>query len=215
MKKPAKKQLAKAMLLLATIFLTSSPAPAATYLFEGSPAVGSSHLDTMRGGFLTSKQGFLSLGITKVTSIDGILQVTNTLHIPDLTRLGSMRGSFATNTVYHRPAHPEVSPVPSETPVASQDLSANSAAVPIQSTASQSSSAHPATSPVAVAASNLPTDKGLLVLNNGFSTLIQNSLDQKTIQNLTIVEASVANVKLFREIELMARINEQLINAMR
>jgi hypothetical protein len=208
MKIPAKRQLAKAMLLLATIFLTSSPAPAATYLFEGSPAVGSSHLDSMRGGFLTSNQGFLSLGITKVTSIDGILQVTNTLHIPDLTRLGSMRGSFATNTVYHRPAHPEVLPVPSEAPVASQDH-------PTRSTASQSSSAPPATSPVAVAPSNLPTENGLLVLNNGFSTLIQNSLDQKTIQNLTIVEASVANVKLFREIELMARINEQLINAMR
>jgi hypothetical protein len=119
-----------------------------------------------------------------------------------------MRGSFATNTVYHRPAHPEVSPVPSEAPVASQDH-------PTRSTASQSSSAPPATSPVAVAPSNLPTENGLLVLNNGFSTLIQNSLDQKTIQNLTIVEASVANVKLFREIELMARINEQLINAMR
>lgn len=53
-----------------------------------------------------------------------------------------------------------------------------------------------------------------LVRNSGFNTLIQNSLNQKNIQSLTIIDSTVTNAGLFRQINLMSRINEQLIGAM-
>ena len=72
----------------------------------------------------------------------------------------------------------------------------------------------PAVQPIAVANTGLNPATGTLVFNDGYNTVIQNSLDQETIQNLTIVNATVSNVDLYREMQLMTRINEQLINAL-
>jgi hypothetical protein len=67
---------------------------------------------------------------------------------------------------------------------------------------------------VEVPAGALQTGSGTVILQNGFSTLIQNNVDQRIIQHQTIIDATVSNADLFRDMQLVSRINEQLINAM-
>lgn len=51
-------------------------------------------------------------------------------------------------------------------------------------------------------------------LPGGF-TVIQNSLDHQVIGNATVINASVANMNLFRDINLSAALRQQLINTVR
>lgn len=67
---------------------------------------------------------------------------------------------------------------------------------------------------VEVPAGALQAGSGTVILQNGFSTLIQNNVDQRIIQHQTIIDATVSNADLFRDMQLVSRINEQLINAM-
>jgi hypothetical protein len=48
---------------------------------------------------------------------------------------------------------------------------------------------------------------------NGSFTVIQNTLNHQVITNTTIINASVANMGLFRDLNLSAAMRQQLINA--
>ncbi|MEZ4599772.1 MAG: hypothetical protein R2940_08285 [Syntrophotaleaceae bacterium] len=193
---PAKKTLARLTLVLATLFLTTNPSFAAMIEFQDAPVVDRDHLDSMRGGFVTRDHGLISLGITKVINIDGILKVTNSLQIPDVARLTkTLRNGTSENGVFSYSSYEEAT-APGMEQVAGP--SADQLVVSRE-----------------LGADALSGAKGMLVLNEGFSTLIQNNMNQKTIQNLTIVEATVASVRLIREINMMHRMNEQMISAMR
>lgn len=62
--------------------------------------------------------------------------------------------------------------------------------------------------------STLQSQSAALVQNMGNRIIIQNGVNQKTIQNMTIVNATVNSVSQFRDINLMSRINQQLRNAL-
>ena len=55
-------------------------------------------------------------------------------------------------------------------------------------------------------ASNLPT---------GIATFIQNTLDQLTIQNLTMINATVSNLDLARIGQMVGSLNQQLVRSLR
>ena len=46
-------------------------------------------------------------------------------------------------------------------------------------------------------------------------TVIQNTLDKQVIQNMTVINASVTNLRLFRDMNMTSLINRQMINAIR
>jgi len=52
-------------------------------------------------------------------------------------------------------------------------------------------------------------------LQSGPATIIQNSLDHAVIRNLTEISASITVLDLYRDMNLRAQMNQQLINAMR
>jgi hypothetical protein len=49
----------------------------------------------------------------------------------------------------------------------------------------------------------------------GGLTVIQNSLDRQLIQNMTVINAAVTNLNLFRNMNLTSMINSQLIHSLR
>ena len=52
-------------------------------------------------------------------------------------------------------------------------------------------------------------------LQSGPYTIVQNSLDHAVIRNLTEISASITVLDLYRDMNLRAQMNQQLINAMR
>jgi hypothetical protein len=52
-------------------------------------------------------------------------------------------------------------------------------------------------------------------LMSGLITTVQNTLDRRVIDNITIISASVTALQHFREMQLAHAINSQLIDALR
>lgn len=62
--------------------------------------------------------------------------------------------------------------------------------------------------------SNLQSQSATFVQNMGNRILIQNGANQKTIQNMTIIDATVHGISMLRDINLMSRIDQQLRNVL-
>jgi hypothetical protein len=62
--------------------------------------------------------------------------------------------------------------------------------------------------------SNLHSNSAAFVQNTGNQIVIQNGANQKIIQSMTVVNATVNSISLLRDINLMSRINQQLVNVL-
>lgn len=63
--------------------------------------------------------------------------------------------------------------------------------------------------------SSQQSDGATLVHNLGNAYVVQNSLNKQVIQNKTILNATTNSVSMFREVNLVSRINQQMINMLR
>lgn len=67
----------------------------------------------------------------------------------------------------------------------------------------------------------LPNDHANSISNvmpdtfTGGLTVVQNNLDNQLIQNVTTINATVANMNIFRQMNLSSMLNQQLVNLMR
>jgi hypothetical protein len=211
------KQMTKVVLLFAAICLVINPAMAATLQFERYPAVSQDHLDTMRGGFVTKNDLVINVGVKTASFVDGVLKVVNSWNIPDITRFKGRSGSFVTgDTTVYRNSTP--SKVASGRETTSPIQNAADPTMAIQSVESQAQDipdqgSHSVEVP-ADFGSSFVVD-GTVIRNSEHGTLIQNGVDNKTIQNLTVIEANVMNSGMIREVHLLMSIHEQMMNAMK
>lgn len=210
MKTPTKKHMTQLLLLLAILFLGNSPTSAATR-FEGAFAVSSDHLDSMRGGYVTGDMT-LSLGIKGLSMIDGVMQTVYNLQISDMAKLGKKGIDFPAIS-FSQGVGPDKATSSSTATTALAPTSVPAGGVLPQSVITHEVPGQSLGS-VEVPAGALQAGSGTVILQNGFSTLIQNNVDQRIIQHQTIIDATVSNADLFRDMQLVSRINEQLINAM-
>lgn len=171
-------------------------------IFANRQTVTNPELDAMRGGFLTNSGLQVTLGIIKAVVVDGVLQTVNSLNISNLADVNSSLKNVTTGSLH-------VS-IPSE-PAEGQASNVETGSSPdYDNTFTQSSGTQ-----LTVQQENLTNQQSggtTLVQNIGNLTLIQNSLDQKAIQNITIVNATVNSISMLREMNMTSNIKQQFIN---
>jgi hypothetical protein len=145
-----------ALLVIGMIALSASGlshAAVNTVELKGCSAVSDHDLDAIRGGFVGAGGLEVALGIVKAVSVDGVLQTTSTITIPNLASQNGI--------------------------------------TPVQ-------------------VSNLQSNNAVFVQNTGNQIVVQNGLDQKTIQNVTTINVTTNALSLIRGQNLMSNINQQL-----
>ena len=209
--------------LMAGIFIQGGglSASASPYVLADRQAVTSSELDAMRGGFVTDNGLQFSLGITNAVLVGGVLQSLNSLNIPDIS---SILNSTLKNIA---PAPAAVGSTSGTTPVpAAVGSTSGSPAAGVGNnpqTSPQNGSSVvtvqnsgttgiPAVQQVVVPQASAST----VVLNSNNLgnnvTLIQNSANNARIQNINTVNLITNSASIFRQLNFMPNVQQQLIN---
>jgi hypothetical protein len=175
----------------------------------------------MRGGFVTDNGLQFSLGITNAVLVGGVLQSLNSLNIPDIS---SILNSTLKNIA---PAPAAVGSTSGTTPVpAAVGSTSGSPAAGVGNnpqTSPQNGSSVvtvqnsgttgiPAVQQVVVPQASAST----VVLNSNNLgnnvTLIQNSANNARIQNINTVNLITNSASIFRQLNFMPNVQQQLIN---
>lgn len=184
-------------------------------------------LDSMRGGFQRDLDGpFMSFGIERHVFDNDKLVSTTVLRIPDMTRLADLPGMRSVATL--RDMKPGANLRDMNTVVDQLDMkpfadrSGTSSAV--DSSHVKPFAGHTAVRPVADPPSelftftqsgpgnSLPPDLSSLP---PFTTVIQNSLDNRTIQSETVINATVEALTWARSLELGNALSLATVEAIR
>jgi hypothetical protein len=202
MKKMLGKQLKRVAMVAGFLMVCSHPASANLCEFDGANVVANQDLDTMRGGFISNNGLQISLGIVKAVSIDGVLQAISTLNIanmPQLTQqLAKLGIGVSSNTQTAQPT---------------AESAANSATPAPATTASSNPVAAQTAAESAAVVSSPQTDTSTMVNNLGNLMVVQNSANNKVIQNVQMFDVIVQNARNVQSaINLSARIREQMTN---
>jgi hypothetical protein len=189
----------------------------------------------MRGGFVTDNGLQFSLGITNAVLVGGVLQSLNTLNIPDIS---SILNSTLKNIAPAPAAVGSTSGSPASVPAAVGSTSGSPASVPAAVGSTSGSPAagvgnNPQTSPQngsVVTVQNSGTtgipavqqvvvpqaSASTVVLNSNNLgnnvTLIQNSANNARIQNINTVNLITNSASIFRQLNFMPNVQQQLIN---
>ena len=209
--------------LMAGIFIQGGglSASASPYVLADRQAVTSSELDAMRGGFVTDNGLQFSLGITNAVLVGGVLQSLNSLNIPDIS---SILNSTLKNIAPAPAAVGSTSGSPASVPAAVGSTSGSPAAgvgnnpqtspqngsvVTVQNSGT---TGIPAVQQVVVPQASAST----VVLNSNNLgnnvTLIQNSANNARIQNINTVNLITNSASIFRQLNFMPNVQQQLIN---
>ena len=192
--------------------------------FEDCRVASNDELDHMRGGFEVTAgttQFLLSLGFQQVTFINGVLAAITTLNLPQVnsTALNQALGVGSTPAVTSPATSGQVSvPVP---PTLAVSAGGSSGTTP------GATGAAPPAAPTTLPPNFIPTQ----IVQNGpgntyvppvtsslppaVTTLIQNTLDNQVIRNMTIINATIANRQLLASLALSARLDQVLARSMR
>jgi hypothetical protein len=166
-------------------------------------------LDSMRGGFQRDPNGpFMSFGIERNVFDNGKLVSSTVLKIPDMTRLANHRdwNPFADHSNRR----------PSADQSAKRPLVEHSNVKPVvDHTAMRSVADHPSETFTLIQSgpgNSLPHDVSSL---SPFTTIIQNSLDNRTIQSETVINATVEALTLARSLHLGNALSQANMEAIR
>ena len=176
--------------------------------FEGYPVVSNQQLAALRGGFELNIGGevlSLAFSLERVTYLNGELQVLSRIVVPDLA--GAMLSpQRVSTTTYSASAAGDAS----SGGMSIQNGAGNSAALPAQQM-QQVSAMNPQVSQI-----NPQVDQALqaaqtqILQAQNHVTVIQNSLDNQVIQNMTTLNVTLSNAALARAVELNAGLAQML-----
>lgn len=221
-------------LLIALLSTTSAYAmPKEDYEFAGLKPVADEELGAMRGGFRFSNGVTLDFALQIRSMVDGavvheknlmgdsfkhsnpedfrtVLQVGNNNHadIPEATKVNvTANGDVTTTTTPSTPTLTVGNSQDKQGGSAPQSLPQNNPVI-----ASSGSNGGAGLPPVTMPPVNIPSLESVLKgvnANNfpGMLTVIQNTLDNKTIQQFNILDVSVSNLAQYRLQALTAQIN--------
>lgn len=170
--------------------------------FDGYAAVSNQELAELRGGFEFSVGGevlSLAFSLERVTYLNGELQVLSRIVVPDLAGAIQSPQSVSTTTYSAAAALAE----------------AGSAGTPIQNGAGNSVALPPQQSPQ-MGEINQQVDQALqaaqaqILQAQNQVTVIQNSLDNQLIQNMTTLNVTLSNATLARAVELSSGLAQML-----
>jgi hypothetical protein len=202
----------------------------AGYVVPEARAATNAELEDMRGGFIADGGLRVSLGIVRAVFVDGILQAVSSFNLKDA--LG-IRTTVETATKTSplvafsspSPDRGASAKVQGETPpsnssqaalAVSREPAAAAASSGVRITGEAAPAAHVTASGSSKAAADtlvpVSTDAATQVKNIGNLTLVQNSADQKVIQNFTVVNATTNSLSVIRQVNMMMNIRQQFIN---
>lgn len=172
--------------------------------FEDCRRASDTELDGMRGGFEVNVNGMqimLALSLERVTYINGVLATSMKISLPDLASIG-------TNGISPHAISVQTIP-PAASPAAVGTTQGNSSA---SMTPQQISDLGQAITIIQNGAGNtfvLPQSL------NSLTTVIQNTVDNQIIRNMTTINATVINQALARSMELTASLNQAIARSVR
>jgi len=161
-------------------------------------AVDTQSLDEIRGGFDLNGISF-SIGIERAVYINGNLVATNVLNVKDLQ--STVGGTSMASAL----------PVNAATTVAGgQNGTANKVAPQVSQNSQQASSGS-----LGVIQNGPGNSVASQVIQNSAATVIQNSLDKQTIQNVTTINASVNSIQMTRAMSVQNAIQYGIVSSLR
>lgn len=156
-------------------------------------SVGDTTLETMRGGFDLGGGLMVSFGISRAITVNGVLLAATTFNIPDIARITAVQAAALERQLGSASL---VQIGPNNTVVATS----NTAAGTNTATAGPNNStvAAPASMPVAA---SLPAA----------TTVVQNTLDNQTIQTRTLIDATTNAMSLAKSINAAGVLRDALL----
>lgn len=164
-------------------------------LFGAWEVAGDAELEGLRGGFFAPGGLEINIGVAKVTSIDGIVEYHNTVNLPNLNFTGGGRGSVVDGT--------------SQSVAPAEDIDVAGLNEPPQAASNNTASQLPA--PASGQSPAAPQAPMPLDLPPQVVTIIQNTLDSRLIQDLTVLNVDVKNLSGAR-LSLPSRRTYELTN---
>lgn len=159
-------------------------------------------LDAMRGGFEVNVNGtqiMLALSLERVTYINGVLVTSMKISLPDLASLGT--NGIPPNAI-------SVQTIPPAGVGTGQGNSTSSASMTPQQISDFGQTVN--------VIQNGTGNTFLLPQSlNSLTTVIQNTVDNQIIRNMTTINATVINQALARAMELTTSINQAIANSVR
>jgi len=186
--------------------------------FEGYPVVGNQELDALRGGFELNIGGqllSLAFSLERVSYLNGELLTSTRIVVPDIAAAILSPQTVSVSTHVGQPALGEAagnpaSPPPQISSVSVPGQDAGSYVTLIQNGAGNNVALPPQVNQQVNQALEFAQAQVLQAYNH--ATVIQNSLDNQVIQNMTTLNVTLTNAALARAIELNAGL-AQLLNA--
>lgn len=158
-------------------------------------------LDGMRGGFEVNVNGtqvMLALSLERVTYINGVLVTSMKISLPDLASIGKngvSPNAISVQTTSTGAGTSQVNSMPSASMTPQQISDLGQTVTVIQN----------GTGNTFVLPQSL----------NSLTTVIQNTVDNQIIRNMTTINATVINQALVRSMELTASINQAIARSVR
>lgn len=179
----------KAALCTAACFSPAAHTATFTHGFEDCRVATADELGEMRGGFDFNAGGLhLSFSIEKVTFINGALVATTSLNIPSLNSLGNPQTIADNNNL--------------QAAIANLQKAAGRGYNPV--TTVQNGPKNTFTLP-----------DGLNLSTSALTTVIQNTLDNQVIRNMTILNATLNSQALIRAMAISSSLNQALNSSVR
>lgn len=211
------------LMLLSTLATATNSVSSNMNGFEDCRRASENELKDMRGGFLINAEGMqflLSLGIERVTYVNGALVAMSTFNLlPQLNSSGLRSAIYSqvNNTTQQQvpstalPATVDIVP-PAQISVAPAPAPASASAMPIaQNTPAASPTAAPENyqpiQVIQIGPGNTFTPSSATNLPSGTMAVIQNTLDNQVIRNMTIINATLASRELIRSMALNSILN--------
>lgn len=214
------------LMLLSTLATATNSASSNMNGFEDCRRASENELKDMRGGFLINAEGMqflLSLGIERVTYVNGALVAMSTFNLlPQLNSSGLRSAIYSqVNTTTQQqvpstalPATVDIVPAAGTAPakISVASAPASSSAMPIaQNTPAASPTAAPENyqpiQVIQIGPGNTFTPPSATNLPSGTMAVIQNTLDNQVIRNMTIINATLASRELIRSMALNSILN--------
>lgn len=178
--------------------------------FEDCRMASDTELDGMRGGFevnLNGMQVMLALSLERVTYINGVLVTSMKISLPDLASLGTNGISPGAISVQTNP----VAPSSAASPAGVSTTQVN--AMPPGSMTPQQINTPGQT--ITVIQNGAGNTFALPQSLDSLTTVIQNTMDNQIIRNMTTINATVINQALARSMELTASLNQAIARSVR
>ena len=172
--------------------------------FDGCRRANDTELDGMRGGFEVNVNGMqvmLALSLERVTFINGVLATSMKISLPDLASIGT--NGISPHTISVQTIPPAASPAA----LGATQSDSSASLMPQQINGLGQT--------ITIIQNGMGNTFVLPQSLNSLTTVIQNTVDNQIIRNMTTINATVINQALARSMELTASLNQAIARSVR